>query len=672
MELMSIRAAFSFAPWLLLLSGSLHAADPGSPHPGSPVYLLQSACGLDLTVASAAVASVDPEALVLLDSSDATPYLRAFLTDWKPSRLVLVTAESGAGESTRTRLGRAPDTVLSPAGTGQGTLLDALFPTAAEVVVCPAEPVADLLQAACLAGVRRAPLFVLDAKGTRLAALLDALIRWKTQHVTLVGSAGKIQPWLAGWKCAHLTDSAAVQAAHLHDLAKGKPLPTIVLTNPHERLDAPETMAALAPWLALQKRAALRFTAADGADAAGVVEQALREPKLAKAEFLILAGSPRAIPPELRPNPLAADKDRQIECEPTTPRDGAVPCSLAVGRLFHPDRAIVPLMLGRQFVLAHDLQQRTPRVLVASNVGGGLPLLEMFSRATVEELRNVGWSVSGNVGSNMEEEELRRQMRRHDIFLWEGHQSTLIRDWGYPRWAETTPPQLVVLQSCLALEEAKVLPILARGAIGVVGTSTRMYSGSGGASSLAFFDALAHDNQSLGGALRQAKNFLLAYAQLKEQRLEAAARTGSNVRAAWAFTLWGDPTFRLPGNPTPDLPPITTTSASDKVTITIPTERLPALATAKYHATIPPNGRLAGLLHPAEKDKPQEMVPLVFAEVALKPASTDQQPKLTGQLPSARRVLLYDARRERGFLVLVPSGPGETVLKFRVQWESPE
>src|SRR5215813_9611950 len=100
--------------------------------------------------------------------------------------------------------------------------------------------------------------------------------------------------------------------------------------------------------------------------------------------------------------------------------------------------------------------------------------------------------------------------------------------------------------------EHKVHPVLSRGALGVIGTSTRTYSASGGACSLAFFNALLYEGQTLGGSLRQAKNFLLAYAMLKDRRLGGqAARTGANLRAAWAFTLWGDPTFRLPLPGTP-------------------------------------------------------------------------------------------------------------------------
>ena len=87
----------------------------------------------------------------------------------------------------------------------------------------------------------------------------------------------------------------------------------------------------------------------------------------------------------------------------------------------------------------------------------------------------------------------------------------------------------------------------------MVGSSTRTYSATGGAFSLAFFDALLYDEQTLGGALREAKNFLLLYARLKEQRLESNAKlAGANRRSAWAFRSWRDsmrPTGNVPTSP---------------------------------------------------------------------------------------------------------------------------
>src|SRR5439155_17174198 len=166
---------------------------------------------------------------------------------------------------------------------------------------------------------------------------------------------------------------------------------------------------------------------------------------------------------------------------------------------------------------------------------------------TAHELENRGYETASLFGHAVSKEEVRRLLPKQDIFLWEGHHSTMTRDYGLPDWPEALEPSLIFLQSCLALCEPEALPLLERGAIGVVGTSTRAYSASGGACSLAFFDALLYDNQTLGASLRQAKNFLLAYALLKDQRIGVQAKlTGANLRSAWAFTLWGDPTLHLP------------------------------------------------------------------------------------------------------------------------------
>jgi hypothetical protein len=151
----------------------------------------------------------------------------------------------------------------------------------------------------------------------------------------------------------------------------------------------------------------------------------------------------------------------------------------------------------------------------------------------------VGYQTTALFEKDVSKNDLRRLLPEADIFLWEGHHNTLIREWELPDWDEPMAPSLVFLQSCLALMEAKAQPLIQRGAVGVVGTSTRTYSGSGGAISLAFFEALLYEDQSLGSSLRQAKNFLLAYSLLKEKRLgQEAKRRGANQRAAWAFTLW--------------------------------------------------------------------------------------------------------------------------------------
>src|SRR5262249_12775674 len=203
------------------------------------------------------------------------------------------------------------------------------------------------------------------------------------------------------------------------------------------------------------------------------------------------------------------------------------------------------LMLARQRLLTEN---RSPRkALVVSNPGGGLPLLETFSQNTARELGNGGYQTTALLGRDVHQDDLRRLLPDQDISLWEGHYNTLVKEYQMHEWTEPLRPSLVFLQSCLALQESKAHPFLQRGALGVVGSSTRTYSASGGACSLAFFDALVYEGQSLGGSLRQAKNYLLAYALLKEKRLGKDAKlTGANLRSAWAFTLWGDPTLKLP------------------------------------------------------------------------------------------------------------------------------
>src|SRR5439155_20147634 len=125
-----------------------------------------------------------------------------------------------------------------------------------------------------------------------------------------------------------------------------------------------------------------------------------------------------------RDNP-AKGKDERIDVEPWIPEDDLV--SLASGRLFHDDRAVVPLMLARQRLL--ECAPGPPKILIASNPGDGLPLLETFSRNTGRELANAGCQVTGRYGKeDLTAKELRELLPQQDVFLWEGHYRTLIDD----------------------------------------------------------------------------------------------------------------------------------------------------------------------------------------------------------------------------------------------------
>ena len=427
-------------------------------------------------------------------------------------------------------------------------------------------------------------------------------------------------------------------------------------------------MSVLAPWIAVQRRAALVLTNDEGTDATAAVTAAVKNPEMARADTLIIVASLRAIPVEKRPNPVPG-KDADIEMEPMTP-SGDEPFTFGTGRLFHEDPGMLSLVLARQALLPEDGQPR--KALVVSNPGGGLPLLETFSRHTAREMRNAGYRTTALFENEADKDDVRKLLPDQDIFLWEGHYKTLTDEFGFLTWSEPLPPSLCFLQSCLALKEEEAQPLFTRGAVAIVGSSTRTYSGTGGAFTLAYFNGLLYENQTLGGALRQAKNYLLAYSMLKEKRLGAAAKlSGVNVRSAWAFSLWGDPTLRLP-HPAPAKEarvPVSHELHGNTLVVKLPGETYEKVKVGKYEAEMRPNARLAGLLRmSAENEDLKQLVPFVFAEVRLPKAVPGKKPHLTSKISSKQWVFVWDERRKTGYLLVTPRKDKQE-LRFRVDWE---
>jgi hypothetical protein len=607
--------------------------------------------------------------VVLLDSAKSGTPARNFLAAYRPERVIPVGSFPEGITDLEKRLNVTPAPAIPWKGGPPEELWKVLFPKARRVVVCPDKPRRLLLQAACLAGVLRAPLVVLHGPDEEAARFRARLGRWQTTSVYAVGSAARACRGLTGVKVFRLADEEAVAAAHLRHLVQKGPVRTLVVANPADTGKDQGGMSALAPWIALQKHAALLLTNDRGDNVNAVVQTALRNQHLLRADALILVATLSAIPMEQRPNPIPADKDAYIEMEPMTPR-GNEPFSFATGRLFNEDPAVVPLYLARQRLLRRNAGSARKALLV-SNPAGGLPLLEAFSRNTAKEFRNRGYEMTAMFGSDADQKRLRKLLPEQDIFLWEGHHNTLIREYCVQEWPEPLRPALIFLQSCLALAEPKAQPFLERGAIGVVGSSTRTYSGSGGACALAFFDALHYDHQTVGGSLRQAKNFLLAYALLKEKRLgKDAKHKGANTRASWAFTLWGDPTVKLPNPRQPDnaLAAVRHKVRGNTLVISLPDTAYPKVVTTKYQTQMRPNARMAGLLRGHDEDG-KRLVPFVFVEVHLPKAPPGKVPHLSSRIPGRQWVFCWDGRRQYGYLLITPRAKDQHELRFRIKWE---
>jgi hypothetical protein len=635
------------------------------------VYLVGGISGDNLMVLTAAVAAHDPSAVVLLDTPASALQNKVFLQTYQPQHIIPVGAFPEGIDELEDRLEIKTDPVVPWQRGPPLELWKRQFAQADRVVVCPDEPRPLLLQAACLAGVLGAPLYPVHEE-TDQAHLRQQLIAWRTRHVFAVGAAAARCEGLCPFQTIRLADAEAVAVCYLrHQLRKG-PIHTLVVTNPGDLARGCSDMSSLAPWVALHHRAALLLTNEAGDNVNGLVNAALEHRALQRADALIVLADLKAIPMQERPNPIAAGKDAVIEMEPLTPT-GTDAFSFATGRLFHEDASVVVLMLARQLVLSATAVPRN--ALVVSNPTGGLPLLEAFSRNTVKELLNGGYQTTALFGSDVKKDDLRRLLPDQDIFLWEGHYSTLTKEYGIHQWDEPMRPTLVFLQSCLALSESKAQPFLQRGAVAVVGSSTRTYSGTGGACALAFFDALLYEDQSVGGCLRHAKNFLLAYSLLKEKRLGPDARlSGANLRSAWAFTLWGDPTLKLPrmAGPEDALPPIRHTLVGNSLTITLPDETHARATSARYKAQMWPNGRLAGLLTKDDDgDGKVRLVPLIFEEVHLPRGAGGMVPRLHSLLPSSRWVFCWDRRRCCGYLLAEPRAKDRHEIRFHITWEYP-
>jgi hypothetical protein len=192
---------------------------------------------------------------------------------------------------------------------------------------------------------------------------------------------------------------------------------------------------------------------------------------------------------------------------------------------------------------------------------------------------------------------------------------------------------------------------------------------------MAFFDGLLYEQQSLGGALRHAKNFLLAYSLLKEKRLGTNAKlSGANMRSAWAFTLWGDPTLKLPRPETPPdaLPSVRHQVKGNTISLWRPEQNYDKVVSEKYRAHLVPNSRLAGLLNKPDGTSDRQLVPLLFAEVHLPHGPPGTTPHLQSRVPAKRWVFCWDARRRCGYLLVEPREQDQGVLRFHVEWKSGE
>ena len=658
----------------VLLCGLLSGAYALSPAPAAPptdratasktVYLADGFAGDELLAFTTAIAAGSPESVVLVHGPKSEKLNRDFLAAFKPERVVPVGAFA-QGVPSGDRLGVRDVAAALPWSRGPpDALWEALLPRAESVVVTPAQPYRLRLQAACLAAALRAPLAIVDGSDNdeRLARRFR---QWQTRTLFIVGDAGKTFRVPEGLRSVMLADEPSIQTACLQALEKVGAVHNVVVTNPADVRAGGAGLSALAPWIAAQRRALLLLTDDDGKNTTALVQQLQTKHPSLRADTLIVVAGLHDIPTERRPNPVPG-KDVDIEMEPLTPTEEGL-FTFAVGRLFHRTPALLAASLARQRLLERPRGNTAPGGQQSrwQPAAAGVVLAN-----TAAELQNAGYDTTSLFQKDVDGERVRSCFRTPTFFSGRALQDA---DGGLRlrRVEGTSAARAGVSAELPGAQRGRAQPLFDRGAIAVVGSSTRTYSATGGAFSLAFFDALVYDEQTLGGALRQAKNFLLLYARLKEQRLEGNAKlAGANRRSAWAFTLWGDPTLRLPApaRPAAARAAFRAEVKDNDVKLRLPKERLPTVSVGDYEANPWPNTRLAGLVRPSGEGQGGTLAPLVFAEVRFADDHGGREPRLHTKLPRKRWIFHWDPSRKVGYLLVLPPADAAE-LDFRASWQ---
>jgi hypothetical protein len=228
--------------------------------------------------------------------------------------------------------------------------------------------------------------------------------------------------------------------------------------------------------------------------------------------------------------------------------------------------------------------------------------------------------------------------------------------------SQTTEPckldaiPLVAIQSCHSLDDT-VLDILTSGAIGIIGSKTNIHSASGSSFIKAFCDGLLYRSDTIGEAMRDAKNYLLCVSALKKAR--GHTQYAKVERVAYSFHFWGDPELRIFSglqNRQKIEPVSGTFTRPDKITVTIPNKRLPTSRTDKYFLRMFPGSEAAGILKRIKDKEIRRVAPIYFFRI---PMAKGFEPSQYAGLKKAddttvRAVFFVDSFRRFLYIVYFP------------------
>jgi hypothetical protein len=376
----------------------------------------------------------------------------------------------------------------------------------------------------------------------------------------------------------------------------------------------------VAPLLSAAPRAPLVLTSGADSDSAEREVLAAIDAQALSPSHIALVGDELALRSHRIPDPVLAAGGPEARGGGTIVRvelfseiQHERPQDFIVGRIVAEDAAQASALLARQLHRRRKSSQRP--VTFLTNADSIFALGETISRTTVRELGNLGVPVRAYYRGEVTPEIIKQTMLQTDVLVWEGHPRdlTLEERGGI---AVDTAPEIAILQGCYTLDRSDPFILIEKGTEAIVATSAAIYSAPGSAFARAVLDNALYDGADLGTAVRNGRNYLLALAQL--QRLRGHHEWRKTYRAALAFTLWGDPTLKLPlKTGRPGVKPIAWEATPQELKLTIPPQRLREVAVDDYFARPAPRTMYAGLLLRLPDTKKRELKDLYFHTVAV-------------------------------------------------------
>lgn len=574
------------------LAGATPAAgaDPGRTH------IVELGDGPFASVMIAAIGTRAP--LLLFDAQDADAVRAGAAALGRPRTCVVRTARAG---TTAARL--LADVAGQPCTSfaSAAELARAHWQAPQRVVVFAADDDGARVRAEGFAAATDSALLPLE-DGRRLDAA--ALAPWQPATV-YVASAALLEgdAPAVGAEVVRLVDAAEVMAAFR--AAAGADPASLILTNPADLsgLFSPSALSLVSGLYAAVHRSPVFAVPSPAAAEVEAFAATLMRDTSYLPQQIVLVGDELALRSHRIPDPVLAAGGPEargggtiVRAEIFSEIQKEKPQVFPVGRIVAENAATASLSLARR--LHANGKGRERPVIFLTNADEVFPLGETISRTTVNDLRNLGVNVRAYFRGEITPEVSRQALEQTDVLVWEGHPRdlTLEERGGI---AVETAPKVAILQGCYTLDRNDPMILIEKGTQAIVATSAAIYSAPGSGFARALFDSITYEKADLGTAVRDARNYLLALALLRREM--GYAEWHKTYRAALAFALWGDPTYRAPlRTDAPDVRGAAWQRGDESLTLTIPRRRLREVNVGDFRARPVPRVMYGGLVQPED------------------------------------------------------------------------